>query len=346
MKKFFLHCIIGLSVYFSLVTLVACSSIEDKANKVIKEDMYNYLIDYDSYQPVETKVDSLMNNIYGDTIIFDQIMTYNALKREVDKYGWTQSESAPIADIWSDVNYAEYSNNEFKKMSEQDRDAFKCLGSNSDLWETISSNIDAASKGHSDGSFYGYLVTHKFRCKNRDGQVTLNCYRYFIDKEFSKIIRKFGEDYLSYEKYKLMIDDALVTAKAESLKFKGKMFLIDNAKKNGVIVLTSGLQYRIITTGNGKQPSAISKVKLHYDVRTIEGKVLFSNFDKDPVESEILHLIPGMVEALPLMSVGSIWELYIPQDLAFGERENLTGLPGLEPYSTIISKIELVDIIE
>lgn len=342
MKKNFLHSIEGICLWATISVLIACSSDVDRINKVIKEDMFNFLIDFESYQPVETKIDSLINDIYGDTLIFDQIMTYEALKREVDR----KSRYTPVSDIWSDVKYSEYSNNEFRAMSEQDIETFKELSSYNGFWETISSNICSAFKGHCDGSSYGYLVFHKFRCKNRSGQVTLNSYVYFIDRRCSRIIRKFGEDYLSYGQYKLMIDDALSTAKAESLKFKGKMFLDENAKKDGVITLSSGLQYKIIKEGNGKKPSAISKVKLHYDVRTIDNNVLFSNFDKDPVESEIHHLIPGMIEALPLMSVGSIWELYIPQDLAFADREDLPGLPGLEPYSTILSKIELVDILD
>ncbi len=122
-------------------------------------------------------------------------------------------------------------------------------------------------------------------------------------------------------------------------KKKGEQFLAENKKKEGVVTLPSGVQYKVIKEGNGPIPSDTSRVKVHYEGRTIDGNVFDSSYKrKEPVSLMCNQVIKGWTEALVHMPEGSVWEVYIPQELAYGEREQ--GM--IKPFSALIFKIELV----
>ena len=123
-------------------------------------------------------------------------------------------------------------------------------------------------------------------------------------------------------------------------KVAGEKFLEENAKKEDVVVLPSGVQYKVIKEGSGQIPADTSVVVVNYEGRTIDGKVFDSSYDKEPVTFPANRVIKGWTEALVHMPVGSIWEVYIPQELAYGERS--TG--QLKPFSALIFKIELISI--
>ena len=124
-------------------------------------------------------------------------------------------------------------------------------------------------------------------------------------------------------------------------KAAGEKFLAENAKKEGVKVLPSGVQYKVIKEGSGEIPKDSSTVVVNYEGKTIDGKVFDSSYErKEPVTFPANRVIKGWTEALVHMPVGSIWEVYIPQELAYGERS--TG--QLKPFSALIFKIELVSI--
>lgn len=145
----------------------------------------------------------------------------------------------------------------------------------------------------------------------------------------------------------------LVKAKAMEVKYAdnkaaGEKFLADNKGKEGVVTTPSGLQYKIITKGNGAIPADTSKVKVHYKGTLIDGTEFDSSYkrkDKDgkaqPATFRANQVITGWTEALTMMPVGSKWELYIPQDLAYGARE--TG-GQIQPFSTLIFEVELLGI--
>ena len=124
-------------------------------------------------------------------------------------------------------------------------------------------------------------------------------------------------------------------------KAAGEKVLAENAKKEGVKVLPSGVQYKVIKEGSGEIPADSSTVVVNYEGKTIDGKVFDSSYDrKEPVTFPANRVIKGWTEALVHMPVGSIWEVYIPQELAYGERS--TG--QLKPFSALIFKIELISI--
>jgi FKBP-type peptidyl-prolyl cis-trans isomerase FklB len=123
-------------------------------------------------------------------------------------------------------------------------------------------------------------------------------------------------------------------------KAAGEKFLAENAKKEGVKVLESGVQYKVIKEGSGEIPKDSSMVVVNYEGKTIDGKVFDSSYGKEPVTFPANRVIKGWTEALVHMPVGSIWEVYIPQELAYGERS--TG--QFKPFSALIFKIELLSI--
>lgn len=131
-------------------------------------------------------------------------------------------------------------------------------------------------------------------------------------------------------------------AKFEKNKEAGAKFLEENKKKEGVVTLESGLQYKVLKEGNGEKPTVNDRVTTHYKGTLIDGRVFDSSEGKDPVTFPVNGVIKGWQEALPLMSVGSKWELYVPYNLAYNDRQ----IPGsiIEPYSTLIFEIELLEI--
>jgi FKBP-type peptidyl-prolyl cis-trans isomerase FklB len=122
----------------------------------------------------------------------------------------------------------------------------------------------------------------------------------------------------------------------------GKVFLEENAKREGVTTLPSGLQYEIMKEGDGEKPGPRSTVKCHYHGTTIEGKVFDSSVKRGtPASFPLNRVISGWTEALQLMSVGSKWKLFLPPNLAYGE-EQISKEIG--PNSTLIFEVELLGI--
>ena len=122
----------------------------------------------------------------------------------------------------------------------------------------------------------------------------------------------------------------------------GKRFLEENAKKEGVKVTASGLQYKIVKEGNGIHPSANDKVTVHYTGRLIDGTVFDSSVERGaPATFGVNQVIPGWVEALQLMSEGAEWQLYIPSELAYGSQG---AGPVIGPHSTLIFDVKLIKI--
>jgi FKBP-type peptidyl-prolyl cis-trans isomerase len=124
-------------------------------------------------------------------------------------------------------------------------------------------------------------------------------------------------------------------------KEAGEKFLALNKKKPGVVTLPSGVQYKVIKEGNGPMPKDTSMIKVMYEGRTIDGKIFDSTYKrKQPVDLRANQVIKGWTEALVHMPQGSAWEVYVPQSLAYGDRE----AGPIKPFSTLIFKIELISV--
>lgn len=132
-------------------------------------------------------------------------------------------------------------------------------------------------------------------------------------------------------------------AEAEVAAKAGLEFLAENAKRDDVTVLESGLQYQILTAGDGEKPVATSTVKTHYHGTLINGDVFDSSVDRgEPAEFPVNGVIAGWTEALKIMPVGSKWRLFVPSDLAYGDR----GAGGqIGPHCALIFDVELLEIV-
>lgn len=128
----------------------------------------------------------------------------------------------------------------------------------------------------------------------------------------------------------------------EAYKNENKQWLAENAKKDGVVTLPSGLQYKVITMGEGEKPLADETVEVKYEGKMIDGTVFDSSYKRNPQTTKFAcnQVIAGWTEALQLMPTGSKWEIYIPQELGYGERQ----AGQIKPFSTLIFTVELVSI--
>ena len=133
-----------------------------------------------------------------------------------------------------------------------------------------------------------------------------------------------------------------VTAMTEANKAAAKKFLDENKGKDGVKTTASGLQYKVVKEGKGEKPKATDTVKVHYRGKLLDGTEFDSSYKRNqPAEFGIDQVIPGWTEALQLMEVGSTYELYIPPELAYGDRG---APPVIEPGSMLIFEVELLGI--
>lgn len=124
-------------------------------------------------------------------------------------------------------------------------------------------------------------------------------------------------------------------------KVAGEKFLAANKKKPGVVTLPSGLQYKVIKEGNGEMPKDTSMVKVNYEGKTIDGKVFDSSYKRgEPITLRANQVIKGWTEALVHMPAGSVWEIYIPQNLGYADRDQ----GQIKPFSVLIFKIELLSV--
>lgn len=125
---------------------------------------------------------------------------------------------------------------------------------------------------------------------------------------------------------------------------QNKAYLVENAKKDSVISLPSGLQYKILKPGNGPKPGMNDRIQVHYTGTLIDGTVFDSSYERnEPAEFNVGEVIPGWTEIVQLMPVGSKWRVYIPENLAYGA-QSPQGSP-IKPYSTLVFDVELLKIV-
>lgn len=126
-------------------------------------------------------------------------------------------------------------------------------------------------------------------------------------------------------------------------KAAGESFLADNAKKEGVVVLPSGLQYQVLKEGNGKKPSSTDQVKCHYEGTLIDGTIFDSSYQRnEPATFGLNQVIAGWTEGVQLMSEGAKYRFFIPYNLAYGERGAGAQIP---PFAALVFDVELLKVL-
>ncbi|ACY83218.1 peptidylprolyl isomerase [Edwardsiella piscicida] len=137
--------------------------------------------------------------------------------------------------------------------------------------------------------------------------------------------------------------DAVRREQQKALAEAGERFLAENAQQDDVTVTESGLQFKVLKQGEGAIPSRQDKVRVHYTGRLVDGTVFDSSEQRgEPAEFPVGGVIAGWIEALSMMPVGSRWQLYIPHQLAYGERG---AGAAIAPYSALVFDVELLDIL-
>jgi len=192
----------------------------------------------------------------------------------------------------------------------------------------------------------------------------LHKFSYAFGVEIGSNLKTVGVDSLAYNVFATALEEAfngkeristqeartevqksiqeLQEKQAKKLSEEGTLFLKENGKRAEVVTTSSGLQYEILTKGNGVKPIASDKVKVHYEGKLINGTIFDSSIERgEPVVFGVSQVIPGWTEALQLMPVGSKWKVFIPYDIAYGERGAGQSIP---PYSTLIFEVELLSI--
>ncbi len=155
--------------------------------------------------------------------------------------------------------------------------------------------------------------------------------------------QQIGDALQQYQQQMMAEQQQQMQKAAEDNAQAGQQFLEENAAKDGVKTTDSGLQYRVMESGDqsGAQPGDEDQVRVNYEGRTIDGEVFDSSYERgEPVTFQVNQVIPGWQEALKMMHPGDQWEIYIPSDLAYGE----AGTGPIAPNQTLIFKVEMLGV--
>lgn len=156
------------------------------------------------------------------------------------------------------------------------------------------------------------------------------------ETEAQQLVQKFFQE--QEEK-----QQAVDTEANKAFRQVGEDFLSDNAQKEGVIVLPSGLQYQVLREGNGKQPKATDRVKCHYEGTLIDGAKFDSSYDRgEPATFGLNQVIAGWTEGVQLMQEGAKYRFFIPYNLAYGERGAGSSIP---PFAALVFDVELIEVV-
>ena len=136
---------------------------------------------------------------------------------------------------------------------------------------------------------------------------------------------------------------AAAAEKGKTAKVDGEKYLAENAQKEGVVTLPSGLQYKVLREGNGKKPNATDQVKCHYDGMLVDGTMFDSSVQRgEPATFPLNGVIAGWTEGLQLMQEGAKYRFFIPYQLGYGERGAGSSIP---PFATLVFDVELIEVV-
>lgn len=197
------------SFILTAIMVSACTSREEKVAETIKNEMFKNLYDFESYQPIETKIDTLKRDKYGDTLIFDNVLEIAVANEAFKKAESNFNEQHDIAEIYVPSYYSSSSSdNKFYEARNNMKKALDEMEFYINIMDSLRIDIKSKEK-KCDNSQYGWFVTHKFRCKTKGGNSTIGTYYYFMDNDCERIIRTFDEDDLALEQYHHWIDESL-----------------------------------------------------------------------------------------------------------------------------------------
>lgn len=195
--------------------------------------------------------------------------------------------------------------------------------------------VDKGQVSYSVGVQWGKLLEHS------TDRIDMDALERGIKDAMSGAVLELSEEEMS--KIVAQFQQVMQKDRETGLTKIGEEFLDAKAKEKGVVVLPSGLHYKVIRAGTGASPAATDTVETHYRGTFPDGSQFDSSYERgEPTSFPVNRVIPGWTEALQLMKVGAKWELYVPYDLAYGP----AGRQGIPAFSTLIFEIELLSIVE
>lgn len=179
-------------ILFIMILCVSCKSKEEKALELINDYMFSTLYDYESYQPIETSIDSAFLSPYTDSICIAQALMAVYADEKADEYEETANSAKMSMDIWED-SYSSYGRTQFKKALSEYKDA---ANSRLDmLYTALECSVHIYERADTlSCDFCGWKVSHKFRCKTKGGNPSIGDYTFIVDPKFTKIISSFDDD--------------------------------------------------------------------------------------------------------------------------------------------------------
>lgn len=185
MRKLFLFSILAL-------LLASCKSNEEKAAELIKNELYKTLYDFDSYQPIETKVSEAKLSIYNDSTFRSKGALFAYSLKKIKEYIEEAEDAKDRMDIWGRPTYysSTYSDNKYYEYKEKWESALSKAKEYKSILDTLAKEIRDTSASLDTNQIIGWEVLHKFRCKTKGGTPTIGDYRYVIDKKFKRIIMR------------------------------------------------------------------------------------------------------------------------------------------------------------
>lgn len=206
-------------------------------------------------------------------------------------------------------------------------------------------SVDLKTRQDSVSYALGLNIGQSLKMQNieADPGVIAAAMRDVLDSNDLKLTEEQAQEiWMSYQQELMAKAEAERQASGGKNQEAGAKFLAENKGKEGVVTTESGLQYKVITMGDGPKPTSSDKVKVHYRGTLIDGKQFDSSYDRgEPAVFPVTGVISGWTEVLQLMPVGSKWEVYIPSNLAYGERG---AGQDIGPNSTLIFTVELLGI--
>lgn len=310
--------------------IVSCVTKEQKMQKVIKSYLYNTLDDFKSYEVISF---SSADSCYSDWTMDPQLpiveSRYERMSRIVDSLKIERDRKASLGysfhDLMDDLN-------QFVIAS---------------YYTTVTyPSIKDSIKNHYVSEFLGFGINHVFRSNNRLGGTQIHNLQFIIDPTMTMVIGvhdiNAGDEITNHHKVfnKYELEERArqdLLAEYPNIKERGVRFLEENKQKEGIIVTESGLQYRVIKEGKGLNPNADSKVECKYVAKDIDGNVI-DCAKEEPAIILPRHMIKGFAEALMLMKPGAEYEIFVPSDLAYGEK----GTSMIPPFMVLVYEIVLI----
>lgn len=216
--------LLSLMAIILCLSFTQCKSKEDKANELIKDYMFKSLYDFESYQPIETKIDSAFHTIYNDSTVKYYAYSIVLSQKEGDKLADEFKSIESSIDIWCD-GYTYYSSYSFKKCQECREQALENLRKRLFWWSTIESFRDSllSVADTLQNRFIGWQVTHDFRCKTKGGNPEIGHYVFVMDKDLKKIISKKDMDDDDEKDIQDVIKESIETTEGERNEMRQTM---------------------------------------------------------------------------------------------------------------------------